>query len=563
MTSEDKASDEKEFHYLMILPPPPKPELPNDAGKGKKQVRWTAEEIEAIRRIASSMVIVNPEKWHDLTAGTERRWTVIRDYLESKKLMKIDRTWGAIKNHWNRKLRESTGIDERRRPRTTELTTGFQPNRSRNEKAKKRKLAQTEDDDADNHNEEPIPKKPRAQIEQDDSSTKNKGSASKRKHAQAVDDSHQSQTYEPAPKKSRTWTNSEYLQQVAHQHQDYRGEFSQSSHVPSTSNQPSLSLTDFLGLNEFEASHMQQLPTQRQDYPRESPFDRHIQPVNGYQDSSFQDFPSPYQHGGRQDGSGPSGFQQFPIQYHGDGGENLQIGQPTLEFADQQSAFQDPFHPTPNNGQYNRNEGLGLPRSVQHQENAGRISQARRPQPASDFHPSMFPTTFGSQQERGESALSRSSVQRRGNGNGGESGNRRSRDHGEHENLETYLASRPPVQHDQGMSMIQRKRQAKAQMEEEDMDDRPPGVPRKRVTRQQAEQDARNEQHLQEMFPNFNREILGMIFAECDGNMDRTIDIVVCKSKSNSHAQLFFHMLTIKTSHSLFQIISLDPCVDS
>ena len=263
VTNEDKASDEKEFHFLMILPPPPKPELPGDAGRKKEQVRWTAAEREAIRRIVSSMVIVNPEKWHDLTAGTERRWAVARDYLESKKLMKIDRSWSAIKNYWNRKGRESTGIDERRRPRTTELTTGFQPNRSRNEKAKKRKLAQDEDGDAGNHNGEPIPKKLRAQIEQGDSSTKNKGSASKRKHAQAVDDSHQSQTYEPAPKKSRTWANSESLQQAAHQYQDYQVGSSQSSRVPNASSQPSSSLTEFFGFDEFGAPDIQQLLTQQ------------------------------------------------------------------------------------------------------------------------------------------------------------------------------------------------------------------------------------------------------------------------------------------------------------
>ena len=236
VTEADKIADEEEFRWIMQRPPPKeKRKDPGNHGQSKNQNPWTVQEEETVKRIVKSMVIVNPEKWYVQVTGGEKRWDIIEDIIRP---MGMDRTWSAIKSQWNRTLRESSGIDERRRARTAAMTTGSQPNRRRNEKAKKRKLII--DGEAQIEAEDPKAKKQRTIAKQQDRNTESEVSAPEEKHAQAMGDDEQSQPHNLASKKKRGQLNKGGLvyedgglsiAQAYTQNQKYPGEISQSTYM--------------------------------------------------------------------------------------------------------------------------------------------------------------------------------------------------------------------------------------------------------------------------------------------------------------------------------------------
>ena len=68
---------------------------------------------------------------------TEKRWEVISENMLRK--YNIERSPGSIKNYWNRKGRQTSGLDERRVQRPDKMITGAQSSEARKQARQKGK----------------------------------------------------------------------------------------------------------------------------------------------------------------------------------------------------------------------------------------------------------------------------------------------------------------------------------------------------------------------------------------------------------------------------------------
>ena len=131
-SEEDDDNSEEDFG-----PPPPKrqrapaqaptvPPAPAPAAKRKRgpQRKWTRAENVVVRRIMKALV---DERDHPSNRG-RKLWPGETKFAETSRqlaLQGIIRTPNAVKNHWNRGLREESGVEERLKARGTKMTTGL------------------------------------------------------------------------------------------------------------------------------------------------------------------------------------------------------------------------------------------------------------------------------------------------------------------------------------------------------------------------------------------------------------------------------------------------------
>lgn len=97
----------------------PGSEQPEATVKPKKQDKsWTAHERDLVRALMQEVLAEGQVNL------TEKKWEVISDRLASRYGFRRSNT--SIKNYWNRQGRAQTGVDERRKPNPTKLTTSVQ-----------------------------------------------------------------------------------------------------------------------------------------------------------------------------------------------------------------------------------------------------------------------------------------------------------------------------------------------------------------------------------------------------------------------------------------------------
>ena len=95
-----------------------------------KPKRTTAWDPEPAQFTCDSLIYIRDN--YPAEFKTEKRWTLISEYLES--VYGVKRTWSSIKNYWNRDGRRIFGIDERNNPAGRAITTGAQSKLERKER---------------------------------------------------------------------------------------------------------------------------------------------------------------------------------------------------------------------------------------------------------------------------------------------------------------------------------------------------------------------------------------------------------------------------------------------
>ena len=83
---------------------------------------WTQAEKDKVHELMNEVIS------EGLVNHTEQRWSEISTRLAAHNMY---RSWGAIKNMWNREGRAAYGVDERRKPNPGKMVTGAQTDRKR------------------------------------------------------------------------------------------------------------------------------------------------------------------------------------------------------------------------------------------------------------------------------------------------------------------------------------------------------------------------------------------------------------------------------------------------